>query len=63
MNPILSKLKLKRLLLCKSQQEVADAIAISQSYLSHLECGREPLNGEILIKLAKYYGCMVKELI
>lgn len=63
MKPVLSKLKLKRLLICKTQQEVADAIGVSRVYIAHLENGREPLRDNILKKLAVYYGCSMADLI
>jgi transcriptional regulator with XRE-family HTH domain len=63
MKPALSKLKLKRLLLCKTQKEVAKAIRISQVYLSQMENGKEPLRGELLIKLAHLYNCKAEDLI
>lgn len=59
----LSKLKLKRLLLCKMQKEVAIAMDISQTYLAQLENGKEPLRDEILNRLANYYNCKTSELI
>lgn len=62
MKPVLSKLKLKRLLLCKTQQEVADAIGISRVYVAHLENGREPLRHKLLKKLADYYECSMADL-
>jgi len=63
MQPVLSKLKLKRLILCKLQKDVADAIGISQTYLAQMENGKETLRGEMLIKLATYYNCRVSDLI
>ncbi|MCM0758502.1 helix-turn-helix transcriptional regulator [Sporomusa sphaeroides DSM 2875] len=63
MKPVLSKLKLKRLLICKTQQEVAETIGVSRVYIAHLENGREPLRGSILKKLADYYRCSMADLI
>ncbi|CUH95844.1 hypothetical protein P22_1929 [Propionispora sp. 2/2-37] len=63
MKPVLSKLKLKRLLLCKTQQEVANAIGVSRPYINSLENGRSTLTGEILVKFARYYNCKVSELV
>lgn len=63
MKPVLSKLKLKRLLLCKTQQEVADSLKVSRAYINSLENGRSVLTGEILVRLAKYYNCSVSELV
>lgn len=62
MKPVLSKLKLKRLLLCLTQGEVAETIGVSQTYLAQMENGREPLRDNILIKLAKLYGCHADDL-
>lgn len=63
MKPVLSKLKLKRLLACKTQQEVADAISISRSYLAALECNREKFTGQLLQKLSDYYECKPSDLL
>jgi len=63
MKPVLSKLKLKRLLLCRTQQEVANALGISRAYVNSLENNRSSLTGEIMVKFAKYYNCRVSELI
>ena len=63
MKPVLSKLKLKRLLLCHTQQEVADSIGISRSYLAAIENGREILRDNILLRLSRYYKCKPAELI
>jgi len=63
MKPALSKLKFKRLLLCKTQKEVAAAISISQTYLAQMENNKEPIRGEILVRLSRYYGCKSTDLI
>ncbi|SFL65644.1 helix-turn-helix domain-containing protein [Pelosinus propionicus] len=63
MKPVLSKLKLKRLLMCKTQQEVADNISISRSYLAAIENNRERMTGELLKKFTSYYNCQSTELI
>lgn len=63
MKPVLSKLKLKRLLMCKTQQEVADNISISRSYLAAIENNRERITEELLKKFSAYYNCQSAELI
>lgn len=63
MKSVLSKLKLQRLLHCKTQEEVAMAIGISRVYISHMENGREPIREELLQKLCRYYGCTSADLI
>lgn len=63
MKPVLSKLKLKRLELRKTQQEVAKAIGISREYVNSLENNRSTISNELLVKFAKYYGCSASELI
>lgn len=63
MKPVLSKLKMQRLLHCKTQDEVAKAIGISRVYVSHMENGREPIRAELLQKICRYYGCMAADLI
>jgi len=63
MKPVLSKLKLKRLLLCQTQQQVADALGISRAYVNSLENNRSILNQDILSRLAKYYQCEISELV
>lgn len=62
MKPTLSKLKLKRLLMCETQQTVADAIGISRAYVNSLENNRSILSVEILQRFAKHYSCTIEEL-
>ena len=38
-----------------TQTELAKAIGITQRKYSYIETGIQPLTGEILVKLAKYY--------
>jgi transcriptional regulator with XRE-family HTH domain len=63
MKPVLSKLKLKRLLLCQTQQQVADSVGISRAYVNSLENNRSHLTAEILHRFAKHYQCSVSELV
>jgi transcriptional regulator with XRE-family HTH domain len=57
--------KLKALLEEKgySQQEVADAIHISQNTLSNIETGKTKVDVELLFKFAEFYKVKPQELI
>lgn len=46
-----------------TQQTVADAIGITQRKYSYLETGIQPLNDEILIKLANLYNVSIDYLL
>jgi len=59
----ISNLKLVRIKKGIPQKKVADDLEITPAYLCQMENGYEPVSGEWFIKLAKYYGCSVKELI
>jgi transcriptional regulator with XRE-family HTH domain len=63
MKPVLSKLKLKRLLLCETQQQVADSIGVSRAYVNSMENNRSVLTSEMLRRLAKHYQCSVSDLV
>ena len=39
-----------------TQTQVAEAIGITQRKYSYIETGTQQLTGEIIIKLAKFYG-------
>jgi len=41
------------------QRELADAVGISRSYLSELECGTRSAPPHLLNKLAAYFRCPV----
>lgn len=42
-----------------TQQQVADAIGITQRKYSYVETGQQPLTDELLIRLANYYGVSI----
>jgi len=60
---VLSKLKLLRLEKGLTQWEVSKTLGVHRSYLSNLENNRESFTGDILQKLAAYYGVQAKDLI
>ena len=39
-----------------TQQKVADALGITQRKYSYVETGTQPLTGELLVRLARFYG-------
>jgi len=42
-----------------TQQQVADAIGITQRKYSYIETGVQPLTDEILIKLSRFYNTSI----
>lgn len=46
-----------------SQQQLADAIGITQRKYSYLETETQPLTDELLVKLANYYGVSIDYLL
>ena len=46
-----------------TQQQIADAIGITQRKYSYLETGTQQLTAEILIKLADYYHVSIDYLL
>lgn len=42
-----------------TQQQIADAIGITQRKYSYIETGIQPLTDEILVKLADYYDVSI----
>jgi len=46
-----------------TQQQVADAIGITQRKYSYLETETQPLTDELLVALARYYGVSVDHLL
>ena len=46
-----------------SQQQVADAIGITQRKYSYLETGTQQLTADILIKLSEYYNVSIDYLL
>ena len=46
-----------------TQQNVADAIGITQRKYSYLETGTQQLTDEILVKLAAFYGVSIDYLL
>ena len=46
-----------------TQQELADAIGITQRKYSYLETGTQQLTDEILVKLANYYDVSIDYLL
>ena len=46
-----------------TQQQVADAIGITQRKYSYIETGTQQLTGEILIKLANFYHVSIDYLL
>lgn len=46
-----------------TQQELADAIGITQRKYSYLETGTQQLTDEILVKLANYYNVSIDYLL
>lgn len=46
-----------------TQQQLADAIGITQRKYSYLETGAQQLTDEILVKLANYYGVSIDYLL
>lgn len=47
----------------KKQPEVAAVLGIGVPAYSMMESGQREINGSKLVKLAKYYGCSVDELL
>lgn len=46
-----------------TQQQIAEAIGITQRKYSYLETGTQPLTDEILVALANYYGVSIDYLL
>lgn len=46
-----------------TQQQIADAIGITQRKYSYIETGTQPLTDEVLIKLANYYQVSIDYLL
>lgn len=46
-----------------TQQQVADAIGITQRKYSYLETGTQQFTDEILVKLSNYYGVSIDYLL
>ena len=46
-----------------TQQQIADAIGITQRKYSYLETETQPLTDEILVRLAKFYGVSIDYLL
>lgn len=57
------RLKETRLKHGKKQPEVAAVLGIGVPAYSMMESGQREINGSKLVKLAKYYGCSVDELL
>lgn len=58
-----TRLKETRLKYGKKQPEVAEVLGIGVPAYSMMESGQREINGSKLIKLAKFYGCSVDELL
>lgn len=46
-----------------TQQQIADAIGITQRKYSYIETGTQPLTDELLVLLADYYGVSIDYLL
>lgn len=46
-----------------TQQQIADAIGITQRKYSYIETGTQPLTDELLVKLANYYRVSIDYLL
>ena len=46
-----------------SQQQIADAIGITQRKYSYIETGTQPLTDEIMVQLANYYQVSIDYLL
>lgn len=46
-----------------TQQQIADAIGITQRKYSYIETGTQPLTDELLVKLADYYRVSIDYLL
>ena len=46
-----------------TQQQVADAIGITQRKYSYIETGTQPLTDELLVRLANYYKVSIDYLL
>ena len=46
-----------------NQQQIADAIGITQRKYSYIETGTQPLTDELLVKLANYYKVSIDYLL
>lgn len=46
-----------------TQQQIADAIGITQRKYSYVETGTQPLTDELLVKLANYYRVSIDYLL
>lgn len=46
-----------------TQQQIADAIGITQRKYSYIETGTQPLTDEILVRLANYYRVSIDYLL
>lgn len=57
------RLKETRLKHGKKQPDVAAVLGIGVPAYSMMESGQREINGSKLVKLAKYYGCSVDELL
>lgn len=57
------RLKETRLKYKKKQPEVASALGIGVPMYSMIENGQREINGTKLVKLARFYGCPVDELL
>lgn len=50
------KLKAERLKKGVSKTEAANAVGVTQSFISHLESGRKMPSTAVIVDIAKYYG-------
>jgi DNA-binding transcriptional MerR regulator/mannose-6-phosphate isomerase-like protein (cupin superfamily) len=60
---LVPRLRTLRLLHGKSLSSVADAVGVSEGFLSNLERARNVASGALLKKLARYYGIEISDLI
>ena len=54
--------KLRELRGDRSQREVAEALAISESAISMYECGERMPRDEVKLRFARYYGTTVESI-
>ena len=57
------RIKLLRMIRGISQNEMAKALAISQTHLSNIENGRVPGSLKLLLKLRSIFGCRLEDLV
>ena len=57
------RIKIRRAVLEMSQAKLAQALGITQAYLSYMERGERPINSETLSQIAQALNCEADDLL